>query len=275
MTIAAQPLRFLTPFGSKPTSPLFIFLPGMDGTGQLLQPQLAGLGTAFNMRCLSIPSDDLTDWDGLVEQTANLIQIEQKRSSHQPIYLCGESFGGCLALKLAAEFPQLCNRLILVNPASSVSRQPWMGWGVSLAQGLPTPFYQISTLGLLPFLIVPQRVSRQNRRALLTAMQSVTPKSAAWRLSLLRQFTIEELPLERIGQPTLILASRADRLLPSATEAERLVRYLPNAQKILLPQSGHACLLETEVKLVDILQSRRFYDDESQKTWGRAANFEY
>ena len=173
MTITAEPLRFLTPFGSKPTSPLFIFLPGMDGTGQLLQPQLAGLGTAFNMRCLSIPSDDLTDWDGLVEQTANLIHIEQKRSSHQPIYLCGESFGGCFALKLAAEFPQLCNRLILVNPASSVSRQPWMGWGVSLAQGLPTPFYQISTLGLLPFLIVPQRVSRQNRRALLTAMQSI------------------------------------------------------------------------------------------------------
>ena len=105
-------------------------------------------------------------------------------------------------------------------------------------------------------------------------MQSVTPESAAWRLSLLSQFTVEELPLERIEQPVLILASGADRLLPSATEAERLVRYLPNAQKILLPQSGHACLLETEVKLLDILQSRRFYDDESQKTWGRVSNLE-
>ncbi len=198
----------------------------------------------------------------------NLIHIEQKRISPRPIYLCGESFGGCLALKLAAHFPQLYDRLILVNPASSVSRQPWMGWGVSLTQGLPTPLYQISTLGLLPFLIIPQRVSRQNRRALLAAMQSVTPESAAWRLSLLSQFTVEELPLERIEQPVLILASGADRLLPSATEAERLVRYLPNAQKILLPQSGHACLLETEVKLVDIPQSRRFYDYESQSNGG-------
>jgi hypothetical protein len=44
-------------------------------------------------------------------------------------------------------------------------------------------------------------------------------------------------------------------------EAERLVIYLPNAQKKLLPKSGHACLLETEVKLGDILRSRRFYDD--------------
>jgi hypothetical protein len=44
-------------------------------------------------------------------------------------------------------------------------------------------------------------------------------------------------------------------------EAERLVSYLPNAQKNLLPESGHACLLETEVKLGDILQLQRFYGD--------------
>ncbi len=258
MPIATTPLRLFTPKGSNQTYPLFIFLPGMDGTGQLLQPQLAGLGTAFDIRCLSIPSDDLTDWDGLVEQAANLIEIEHKRVFPRSIYLCGESFGACLALKLAAHFTQLCARLILVNPASSVSRLPWMGWGASVTQLLPDPLYRISTLGLLPFLIAPQRVSHPNRQALLAAMQSVTPESAAWRLSLLSQFTVDQLPLKRIEQPTLVLASGADRLLPSSTEAERLVSYLPNAQKMLLPESGHACLLETEVKLVDILQSQRF-----------------
>ena len=261
MSIATKPLRLLTSKTSKPTHPLFIFLPGMDGTGELLRPQLAGLRTAFDIRCLSIPSDDLTGWDGLVEQSAHLIDREQKRVPSRPIYLCGESFGGCLALKLAAHFPQLCDRLILVNPASSVNRQPWMGWGASVTQWLPNSLYRISTLGLLPFLIAPQRVSRPSRRALLAAMQSVTPESAAWRLSLLSQFVLEELPLERIEQPVLILAAGADRLLPSVAEAERLVSYLPNAQKTLLPESGHACLLETEVKLGDILQLQRFYGD--------------
>jgi pimeloyl-ACP methyl ester carboxylesterase len=261
MSIATKPLRFLTSKASKPTHPLFIFLPGMDGTGELLWPQLPGLRTIFDIRCLSIPSDDLTGWDGLVEQVAHLIEREQKRILSRPIYLCGESFGGCLALKLAAHFPQLCDRLILVNPASSVSRQPWMSWGASVTQWLPDSLYRLSTLGLLPFLIAPQRVCRPSRQALLAAMQSVTPESAAWRLSLLNQFVLEELPLERIEQPVLVLAAGADRLLPSEAEAERLVSYLPNAQKTLLPESGHACLLETEVKLVDILQLRRFYGD--------------
>lgn len=254
--MAGQSLRFLTPKGCKPTLPLFIFLPGMDGTGKLLHTQLAGLMAAFDIRCLSIPPDDFSNWESLVQQTVNLIAREQKRVPSRPIYLCGESFGGCLALKLAAHCPDLCDRLILVNPASACRRQPWLSWGAAVAEWLSEPLYQLSTLGLLPFLVAPQRVSRPNRLALLAAMQSVRPASAAWRLSLLNQFDLAQLPLDNIGQPVLIIAAAADRLLPSVSEAERLVSYLPNAQKVLLPESGHACLLEREVKLGDILAAQ-------------------
>jgi pimeloyl-ACP methyl ester carboxylesterase len=247
-------LRLLGSQDSKQTLPLFIFLPGMDGTGELLQLQLAGLKSMFDIRCLSIPADDLTGWDGLLEQVVQLIRREQQQSPSRPITLCGESFGGCLALKLAAHFPSLCDRLILVNPASSVRRQPWMGWGAAVSQWLPNPLYHLSTLGLLPVLIAPKRVSFLNQQALLVAMQSVSPPSAAWRLSLLNQFVLEELPLERIEHPVLVLASGADRLLPSVAEAGRLVSYLSNSQTVLLPESGHACLLETEVRLSSILK---------------------
>lgn len=232
----------------------------MDGSGELLQLQLAGLKSIFDIRCLSIPTDDLTGWDGLVEQVAHLIGREQQRSPSRSIYLCGESFGGCLALKLAAQFPHLCDRLILANPATSVHRQPWMGWGASVTQWLPNPLFHLSTLGLLPLLIAPKRVSFFSQQALLEAMQSVSPPSAAFRLGLLSQFVLEDLPLERIEQPVLVLASGADRLLPSVAEAERLVSCLPNSQTVLLPKSGHACLLETEIRLSSILKSESFYE---------------
>jgi len=254
-------LSFLSVKSSKSNNPLFVFLPGMDGTGQLLLNQLDELKNIFDIRCLSIPSNDLTNWQGLVEQTASLIKVERKMFSKRLIYLCGESFGGCLALKLAALFPSLYDRLILVNPASSVSRLPWMGWGASITKWLPNSLYQISTIGLLPFLIVPQRVSRRSCQVLVKAMRSVTPESVAWRLSLLNHFTLDEVHLQQIKKPALILASGSDRLLPSEEEANRLTSYLPNAQKILLPKSGHACLLETEVRLRDILLSQGFYDN--------------
>ncbi len=258
MSISEKRLRFLKPKQSKVNYPLFVFLPGLDGTGQLLKTQLPGLEKFFDIRCLSIPADDLSDWTGLVEQTVDLIQAERQLALSRPIYICGESFGGCLALKLAAYSNELFDRMILINPASSFSRQPIMGWGSTVVQWLPTPLYQISTIGLLPFLIDSERISPQNRNRLLSAMQSVTADSAAWRLCLLNDFNLDEIPLHQIPQPVLIMASEADRLLPSVTEADRLVRYLPNARKILLPDSGHACLLEREIRLEEILGSRGF-----------------
>ncbi|MCP9785256.1 alpha/beta fold hydrolase, partial [Cyanobium sp. N5-Cardenillas] len=238
--------------------PKFIFLPGMDGSGKLLQPQVHRLQSDFDICSFSIPANDLTGWDGLTEQVVQLIKTERQQDPSRPIVLCGESFGACLALNLAANYPRLCDRLVLVNPASSARRQPWMQMGVSFTQWLPSSLYRLSTLSLLPFLIDPQRVSRFNQTALLAAMRSVTPSSAAWRLSLLRQFALEELPLERIEQPVLILASGSDRLLPSVAEARRIAMYLPRAKTALLPKSGHACLLETEVKLHSLLRSQDF-----------------
>ncbi len=261
MSIFEKRLRFLAPKEPKVNYPLFVFLPGLDGTGQLLKTQLPGLEKFFDIRCLSIPADDLSDWSGLVEQTADLIQAERQLGLSRPVYICGESFGGCLALKLAAYSHDLFDRMILINPASSFSRQPIMGWGSTVVKWLPTPLYQISTIGLLPFLIASERISPQNRNRLLRAMQSVTADSAAWRLSLLNDFNLDEIPLHQIPQSVLIMASEADRLLPSVTEADRLVRYLPNARKISLPDSGHACLLEREIRLEEILGSRGFLLD--------------
>ena len=261
MSIAEKPLRFLKPLNSKVNYPLFVYLPGMDGTGQLLKTQLPGLEKFFDVRCLSIPGDDLTDWSGLVEQTADLIKVERELEPSRPVYLCGESFGGCLALKLAAYSNELFDRMILINPASSFSRQPIMGWGSTIVQWLPEPLYQISAIGLLPFLIASERISSQNRSRLLTAMQSVTTQSAAWRISLLNDFHLADIPLHQITKPTLIVASEADRLLPSVTEAYRLVRSLPNTKKILLPNSGHACLLERDIRLAEILDSQKFLLD--------------
>lgn len=258
MSIAIKSLPVSNHTESIADRPLFIFLPGMDGTGELLRPQLDGLKDRFNIRYLSIPADDLTGWDGLREKVAHLIDQEKQRSPSCPIYLCGESFGGCLALQLASYFPRLCDRLILVNPASSAVNQPWLNWGASLTKWLPQSLYRLSTFGLLPLLISPERVSLSNQQALLRAMQSVSPMSAAWRISLLSQFVLEQLPLNQILQPALILASGADRLLPSVAEAGRLAKHLANSCSVLLPESGHACLLETEIRLGNILRLQHF-----------------
>lgn len=259
---APQQIHFLTPRSTHAEAPLFVFSPGMDGTGELLRTQTEGLERAFDVRCIAIPPDDLTNWETLTDQAVALVRTELEGNRERKVYLCGESFGGCLALKMILRSPGLFHRLILVNPASSFNRRPWIHWGSQVTKYLPEPLYQASCIGLMPFLASLGRITIDDRQALLKAMQSVTQTSSIWRLSLLSDFKLREEELASIQQPVLLIVSKGDRLLPSVSEAQLLSQNLPKAHVHVLPNSGHACLLESDINLYEILRFYNFLDQQ-------------
>ena len=61
--------------------------------------------------------------------------------------LVAESFGGCLGLRVAAAAPDLVQRLVLVNPATSFARALGGLPGAIAASNLlslfPAPLYQV------------------------------------------------------------------------------------------------------------------------------------
>ncbi len=252
---------FLTPKLMHPEYPLFVYLPGMDGTGQLLRSQTTGLELGFDVRCFAIPRNDLTSWEDLTNNVIDLIHVELSKNSQRPVYLCGESFGGCLAQKVAVKAPDLFKRLILINSASSFHLRPWYVWASSLMNLVPEPLYDIGAIGLLPFLAAMERISQRDRQELLETVRSIPSATVLWRISLLRDFHVNEAQLRRFTQPALIIASTDDRLLPSLPEAQRLVSILPNAKLVTLPNSGHACLLESNTNLYDILKENNFFEN--------------
>ncbi|MEL6247102.1 MAG: alpha/beta hydrolase [Cyanobacteria bacterium J06626_23] len=254
------PLQLLTPTPPQPQRPLFIFLPGMDGTGQLLRTQLSGLSQGFDIRCLALSVQNNWPWPQLVDQTLQLLRPMIQAVPRPAVYLCGESFGGCLALQLATHAPELFSHLVLVNPASSFHRLPWMQWGASFSQWLPGPLYRVSNMGLMPFLIQQRRVTAAAREALWESMTAVPASTALWRVALLGQFKAQQLPLEHMPRPTLLIAGEADALLPSVAEVRQLGRRLPDAQILTLPESGHACLLERDVNLYALMADAGFLE---------------
>ncbi|MBD1872158.1 alpha/beta fold hydrolase [Nodosilinea sp. FACHB-131] len=243
-------LKLYAPVGKNPHHPLFIYLPGMDGSGELFGLQSAGLKSHFDIRCLVIPGNDMSSWEGLAHQAVQLIRQE---AGTAPVYLCGESFGACLALRVMALAPTLASHLILINSASAFHRFPWLHWVASLTPWVAPPLYQSSTLTSLPVLANLSRIGEVSRQALMKAMGGVSQASAAWRLSLLSQFRLEPLRLQRVTAPTLLVASLGDRLLPSLEEAQRLAALLPNSRIYPLPHSGHVSLLEDGVNLGAIM----------------------
>ncbi|MGB3616045.1 MAG: alpha/beta hydrolase [Elainellaceae cyanobacterium] len=263
MTSASDQLFFLNPQRTTPhreDMPLFIFLPGMDGTGELLYLQTESLQGSFDVRCLVIPSSDVSNWEQLADSVTMLIEQELAENPRK-VYLCGESFGGCLAQKVATRSPHLIDRLVLINPASSFQHRPVLAWGAQLTQYVPDVIYRTSCAGLLPFLAHLDRLDNHDRSELLRAMRSVSRDGAAWRLSLLRLFDVTDQQLQRLNFPVLVVASVCDNLLPSLAEAERLVDVLPEAQMHILVESGHTCLLEHGVNLSEILKAAAFAPD--------------
>jgi pimeloyl-ACP methyl ester carboxylesterase len=242
----------------KKDYPLFIYLPGMDGTGELFHTQTNSLEPYFEVVSVAILPNNLSNWESLSNSIIELIKIELKQRNNPRIYLCGESFGGCLALKIWTFAPDLLEKIILVNPASSFNRQPLLNLGIPLTQWIPEFLYQGTTSVLLPFLGSLERMKEGDRIKLLKAMNSLPLNTVNWRLSLLRDFAVKLEELTRLKQPVLILASRGDLLLPSLEEAQRLLNYLKRGYLEILPNSGHACLLEKDVNLYELLISNNF-----------------
>lgn len=242
-------LSFLYPAGSQPDKPAFVYLPGMDGTGELFCVQTPGLKHHFDIRCLAIPGNDLSSWQVMAAQVVNLIRREYNR----PVYLCGESFGACLAMQVIAQAPDIASHLILINSASSFNRLPWLHWLSNMTTWVAPTFYRTSALGSLPVLAALNRIHPEHHAATLRAMRSVTQATAAWRLSLLSKFRLESLNLDSFKGKALIVASEADRLLPSVEEAQRLTQIFNQSKLYFLPFSGHISLLEAEVDLSQIL----------------------
>ena len=97
-------MRFLTYRISKHKKPLFIYLPGMDGSGKLLETQ-RDLFRNFEVRCLDFTHDRASNWQELIKPLMLLLEKEVDKNNYPQIYLCGESFGACIALKLMEMIP--------------------------------------------------------------------------------------------------------------------------------------------------------------------------
>lgn len=75
--IAKDSVHFLAPQGKRRHLPLFVYLPGLDGTGLFCKQQLGPLLEEFDVRCFVIPTGDTSSIDELADAAAGLIRHER------------------------------------------------------------------------------------------------------------------------------------------------------------------------------------------------------
>ncbi|CAN6575541.1 unnamed protein product [Malus baccata var. baccata] len=261
-------------------SPILLFLPGLDGTGWGLILHHKALGKAFEVRCLHIPVNDRTPFEGLVKFVVETIRLEHASCPNKPIYLVGDSFGGCLSLAVAAHNPTIDLVLILVNPATSVERsqlQPLfpileampdelhfaVPYLLGFVMGDPTKMAMVNIENRLPPSLRLTQLSRNLTDLLpyLSSLADIIPRDTLlWKLKLLKSAAAyANSRLHAVKAEVLVLASGKDYMVPSRDEAERLARSLQNCTVRHFNDNGHTLLLEDGVNLMSVIKGTYKY----------------
>ncbi|CAI9762570.1 unnamed protein product [Fraxinus pennsylvanica] len=277
------PPRWFCPIESGPpieNSPVLLFLPGIDGLGMGLIVHHKAIGKVFEVQCMHIPVYDRTPFEGLVKFASDKVRSEHTLFPNRPIYLVGESFGGCLALSVAAFNPNIDLVVILVNPATSFSRsqlQPMFPFMEACPKELHKFLPYIFGLGLgnpikmanvnvhSPFSPAKKMENLfRDVKALVegaTLFADLLPKETlSWKFKLLKSGAAHaNSHLHAVKSEVLVLASCKDNMLPSAAEAGRLLDSLENCKVRYFPDNGHTLLVEDGINLLSIIKGTSTY----------------
>lgn len=166
--------------GTLSRKPMLLYLPGFDGTFLCPFLQYPELHTLFDVRCLTVATDDRSTLDELRDDVLDFLNQQeectrttngQDAQSSRPVYLVGESFGGILACEVANAIHTLNNHdggspsplheqknvqsqinlkgLTLINPATSFDQSILAREGPKTAELQPL-IYPFGLLKLLP-----------------------------------------------------------------------------------------------------------------------------
>ncbi|MEO8638419.1 MAG: alpha/beta hydrolase, partial [Chloroflexota bacterium] len=213
----------------------------LDGRFQMVAADIPGFGWSTRF-----PTHPLTG-DAYAERLVRILDaLGWERAD-----VVGQSWGGGLALRLAAAHPDRVARLVLVATVDP-SRTLWLGTA-GLRLGIRFPF--LARIAVARAQRVAARAAGVRPRQLARAY--VEPLRLAGTAAFLDRFVAEHatsshLDLARIASPTLVIGPLEDRVvLPEVTRsvAARITgsRYVP------LPGVGHSVASEAPDLVADLV----------------------
>ncbi len=208
-----------------------LVIPGLDGDPCLMRAAAPQLFPGMHVLPFEHRMDSMADGvDGMADRA--LATLDDDDSSDPPTLVCGESFGGTVALTLARRYPTRVHGLILLSAFGRYPLiSPWTRWlGPRLWAGLSGLSVR-SVLRLWRLLALPGTLglacSRELARLYIRRPLPHLPfYRAKWELSV----AFDARPwLGSIVCPTFVLTGTLDPIVPIRAGRE-LARLMPNAR---------------------------------------------
>jgi pimeloyl-ACP methyl ester carboxylesterase len=241
--------------------PLLVYIAGLDGTGELFYKQAPALARSYRVVTFRLREHGRFTYDDLTEDVAGAI----RNNCGSRATIVGESFGGTIAMQFAIRFPEMVERLVVVNSFPRFRPRWKIKIAAAFAPVVPPQGAWLLRRGANLLGLMRDGVSAEDRRRFFQAVRGVKHEGYARRLRLIAELDIED-RLSEIQAPTLFIAGAKDYLVKSVREARSMAARAPNADVKIIDGAGHACLLGNKVILADLLtewveQSRRRFKE--------------
>jgi 3-oxoadipate enol-lactonase len=226
-----------------------VFVPGLQGRWEYARPAIDALADSFSVVTFPLrdePSSGVaaspaSGLDFYADQVAAALDATRQARA----IVCGLSFGGLVALRLAARSPDRVDALVLAStpgPGWKPSRRhavyarlPWLFGPVFLAEAPGRAHGEVKAA--LPTLHARLAFGLSMARTLASAPPS--PARMAARATLMAAYDATA-DCARVSTPTLVITgeARLDRVVP-VEETARYARLIPGAERVVLERTGH------------------------------------
>jgi len=221
--------------------PLVVYVPGIDGSGDLLLGTAARLAQRMRLVRLRYEPDGEDTYGALARGIGEILDGLGDGPGEGRAVLLAESFGVGVALQTALERPDRVAALALVNGFARYPSRGRLGLARLLAPFAVRPLFRSFRGSFGPWaLFGPRRepgVVREFREA------GGVQFDGAYRRRLSMIHRLDLLPrLEEVRQPVALFAADADLIVASVRAAREMEHRLPDATLEILPRAGHLVL---------------------------------
>ena len=249
--------------------PILLFAHGLFLDGQAFRAQYSELSQNYRCIVIDMPGHGKSGhspsgWtlDNIAEDLALMIQ----ELFYHPVTLIGQSQGGMTGIRLAARFPQLVERMVLIG--SSAREEPehrmadWQQRLGILRNGTPQQCSQLfvrlqQALNSSRWLQQsPQQAAEELQLMLHQDPQAMALAATA---AVLTRRDVRPL-LREINVPVLVICGEDDPATPPELSME-IAEALVSGELVLLPETGHHPMLESAEQVTGIIRQFLEYTD--------------
>jgi pimeloyl-ACP methyl ester carboxylesterase len=234
-----------------------VYLPGIDGSGQLLLGTAPILEERFRLLRLRYRLSATPAHRTYAHLAASAIETVALRGVERSVLLA-ESFGGAVALRAAIDFPDSVAAIALVNTFAHYRRRSRLAVSRAVLRLTPAWMIVAGRRIFAPRLLFGGGGERQAIDEFLGRQRGARKKTdrteLLWGLDESyheRMRMIQGLDLRgeltRVRQPVALFASSRDRIVDAVRQANEMAALLPAAQLEVLEGRGHVVLPVREI----------------------------